>query len=353
MTQTTNRLDSIDAAKGIGVLLVIYGHTFRESMRTAYAWCDLSYIFVYRFHVPLLFLLSGMGYALTAQKNQQLSSGQFLRKKARSLLLPWCSYALLIYTVFALVQLLGPVRSLLAGSSYALVSPVQYAVLLLRNENPYSFHLWYLQTLFLFTAVTGLLDHFLPPRTARRAQLALLVLAPGFYALFCQNWVWTFKGFFQQYAYFLAGVLLPREKAERHPKALVCTGICGVAFLLWELLCLPGTLYAAVPIQFVVTYANALAVIGFNLGIWAMCVLLQQYLHRLARFGRNSMLFYLYHQPFCCAVPGMLLYDKLHLPAVSVVVLCAGLSLAVPYLIHRIVGLLRLQPVLQRLGLPG
>lgn len=353
MTQTTNRLDSIDAAKGIGVLLVIYGHTFRESMRTAYAWCDLSYIFVYRFHVPLLFLLSGMGYALTAQKNRQLSAGQFLRKKARSLLLPWCSYAVLIYAVFALVQLLGPVRSLLAGSSYALVSPVRYAVLLLRNENPYSFHLWYLQTLFLFTAVTGLLDHLLPPRTARRVQLALLVLTPGFYALFCQSWVWTFKGFFQQYTYFLAGVLLPREKAERHTKALVCTGICGVVFLLWELLCLPGTSYAAVPIHFVVTYANALAVIGFSLGIWAVCVLLQQYLHLLARFGRSSMLFYLYHQPFCCAVPGMLLYDQLHLPAVSVVVLCAVLSLAIPYLIHRIVGLLRLQPVLQRLGLPG
>lgn len=353
MTQTSKRLDSIDAAKGIGVLLVIYGHTFRESMRAAYAWCDFCYIFVYRFHVPLLFLLSGMGYAFTAQRNRRLSAGQFLRKKARSLLLPWCSYAVLVYAVFALAQLLGPVHSLLAGSSYALVSPMRYAALMLCNENPYSFHLWYLQTLFLFIAVTGLLDHFLPPQTARRAQLALLVLTPGGYALFCQRWVWTFKGFFQQYAYFLAGVLLPREKAEQHPKVLVCTGVCGVVFLLWELLCLPSTLYAAVPTLFAVTYVNALAVIEFSLGIWAVCVLLQQHLHRLARFGRSSMLFYLYHQPFCCAVPGMLLYDKLHLPAAAVVVLCAALSLAIPYLIHRVVRLLRLQPVLQWLGLPG
>ena len=50
------------------MLLVIYGHTFRESMRAAYAWCDFSYTLVYRFHVSLLFLLSGFGYALTLEK---------------------------------------------------------------------------------------------------------------------------------------------------------------------------------------------------------------------------------------------------------------------------------------------
>ena len=62
------RFHYVDAARGIAVLLVIYGHTFRESMRAAYAWCDFSYALVYRFHVSLLFLLSGMGCTLTAQK---------------------------------------------------------------------------------------------------------------------------------------------------------------------------------------------------------------------------------------------------------------------------------------------
>ena len=63
------RFHYVDAARGIAVLLVIYGHTFRESMRAAYAWCDFSYALVYRFHVSLLFLLSGFGYALTLEKN--------------------------------------------------------------------------------------------------------------------------------------------------------------------------------------------------------------------------------------------------------------------------------------------
>lgn len=81
MTQTAKRLDHIDIAKAIGLLLVIYGHTFRMSMRAAHPWCAFSYTFVYRFHVPLLFLLSGMGCTLTAQKNRSLSARQYVRKR--------------------------------------------------------------------------------------------------------------------------------------------------------------------------------------------------------------------------------------------------------------------------------
>lgn len=77
------RFHYVDAARGIAVLLVIYGHTFRESMRAAYAWCDFSYTLVYRFHVSLLFLLSGFGYALTLEKNKTLTEWRYLGKKQK------------------------------------------------------------------------------------------------------------------------------------------------------------------------------------------------------------------------------------------------------------------------------
>jgi len=99
------RFHYVDAARGIAVLLVIYGHTFRESMRAAYAWCDFSYALVYRFHVSLLFLLSGFGYALTLEKNRTLTEWRYLGKKAKALLLPWFSYSVLIYVMFVAAQL--------------------------------------------------------------------------------------------------------------------------------------------------------------------------------------------------------------------------------------------------------
>ena len=97
------RFHYVDAARGIAVLLVIYGHTFRESMRAAYAWCDFSYVLVYRFHVSLLFLLSGLGYALTLEKNKTLTEWRYLGKKAKALLLPWFSYSVPFATLKTLL----------------------------------------------------------------------------------------------------------------------------------------------------------------------------------------------------------------------------------------------------------
>lgn len=122
MQQTTKRLDHIDIAKAVGLLLVIYGHTFRMSMRAAHPWCAFSYTFVYRFHVPLLFLLSGMGCTLTMQKNRSLSARQFVRKKAHSLLLPWG-----IYSDFCTFVLSGKSGAAGAGAAVRRCIPVKTA----------------------------------------------------------------------------------------------------------------------------------------------------------------------------------------------------------------------------------
>ena len=69
--------------------------------------------------------------------------------------------------------------------------------------------------------------------------------------------------------------------------------------------------------------------------------------------GQNTMLFYLYHQPFCCAVPGLVLYEKLGVSAGGTVLVCGAAGLVVPYLFCRLAGWLHLRPLLRRLGLPG
>lgn len=180
------RFHYVDAARGIAVLLVIYGHTFRESMRAAYAWCDFSYALVYRFHVSLLFLLSGFGYALTLEKNKTLTEWRYFGKKAKALLLPWFSYSVLIYVIFVAAQLFAPCRALLENTAYQKIPPAKYLAAMLKNENPYSFHLWYLQTLFLFTAVTFLKDKFLSEKYARRAAILLI--------LHCRHFIRCFAG---------------------------------------------------------------------------------------------------------------------------------------------------------------
>ena len=94
-------------------------------------------------------------------------------------------------------------------------SPAKYLAAMLKNENPYSFHLWYLQTLFLFTAVTFLKDKFLSEKYARRAAILLILALPAFYTLFCRDWVWVFKGFFQKYLFSCSGRCLYGKRWKR------------------------------------------------------------------------------------------------------------------------------------------
>jgi fucose 4-O-acetylase-like acetyltransferase len=71
----TNRINWIDIAKGIGIFLVVLGHTGIP--------VKLSY-WIYSFHMPLFFFISGMCFDIS--KYQSFKS--ILLKKSKTLLLP-------------------------------------------------------------------------------------------------------------------------------------------------------------------------------------------------------------------------------------------------------------------------
>lgn len=87
MSDTDGRVGWIDVAKGIGIILVIFGHTFA-----------LSKIFViYTFHMPLFFLISGL---LAKTRNSFYDT--FL-KASKSILKPWCIFFLISLCVVCLI----------------------------------------------------------------------------------------------------------------------------------------------------------------------------------------------------------------------------------------------------------
>ncbi len=101
------------------------------------------------------------------------------------------------------------------------------------------------------------------------------------------------------------------------------------------------------------SYVDNAITVGICLGILAVCILWNRYLGRLAQFGRNTMRYYLYHQPFCCALLGMLLYEKLHFSAVVTVAACMVSAIALPWLFGKLIRLCRLDDIFRKIGLPA
>lgn len=76
---------SVDIAKGVGILFVVYGHTF----------CPFK-DYIYLFHMPLFFLLSGFLYKDNNSIRESLIS------KFKTLIIPYGYFLLLVNSIFIL-----------------------------------------------------------------------------------------------------------------------------------------------------------------------------------------------------------------------------------------------------------
>jgi acyltransferase len=85
------RLNDIDIAKGIGILLIVLGHTTHNEAFKKY---------IYFFHLPLFFILSGFFFNIKKFNTYW----QFLKDNARSLLLPFVTFYVLAYIYWIFVE---------------------------------------------------------------------------------------------------------------------------------------------------------------------------------------------------------------------------------------------------------
>ncbi len=125
--QTTvkpNRIQWIDFARGMGILLVLLGHTsFLPSLPKAY---------IYSFHMPLFFVISGYVFS----RNSTIKA--FIIKRVRSLLLPYGSFLAVYIAVFS-------VRLILAND----LTGLKDTVIGLAFQKPgYVYAIWFFIVLF-------------------------------------------------------------------------------------------------------------------------------------------------------------------------------------------------------------
>lgn len=85
------RIRWIDIARGIGILLVVYGHALSAGELRAV---------IYSFHMPLFFLLSGLVFRYKSDE----SLHAFIRKNARNIMLPYFMFALMSFLLWCVVN---------------------------------------------------------------------------------------------------------------------------------------------------------------------------------------------------------------------------------------------------------
>lgn len=87
-----NRIEWIDICKGIGIILVVIGHTGIGQISPA------IYDYIYSFHMPLFYFLSG----LTFKNDKYNSLATFLKRRFWTLILPFLILNLIVYIYISL-----------------------------------------------------------------------------------------------------------------------------------------------------------------------------------------------------------------------------------------------------------
>lgn len=149
---STKRISYIDMAKGIGILLVLIGHSAFPSQNLI-TW-------IASFHMPLFFIISGMMFSHTEAEKKDWK--QFIKRKAQGILIPYATFSVL---------------SILASCFVDYKSYPEYLIILLIQTM--SFYgivvLWFLPALFFGET----LFYFIKRNTSHKITLviALVVLA--------------------------------------------------------------------------------------------------------------------------------------------------------------------------------
>ena len=140
----TKRLKEIDFLYALGTILVIFGHS-HSSDWSRIAGTPYEYVnnFIYTFHMPLFFFVSGF-LLMNSGKIMRIGYGKWLREKALKIFVPYC---------FLTAIFLFPKMRMDTGKWIDLSYIVK--AFLQPRSNVWG-HLWFLPVLFFCFVIFGL-----------------------------------------------------------------------------------------------------------------------------------------------------------------------------------------------------
>jgi len=148
--QSRDRIDWIDFIKGVAIILVVYGHVIQGAayggLLGGWKFFPISEAFIYSFHMPAFFFVSGM----LAGRSLEKGAGAFVRDRLKTLAWP--------YVIWSIIDALSVVTF---RRFYHHPSETPLADLLTILWNPHGF--WFLFVLFWSEIVLCVLQRISPP----------------------------------------------------------------------------------------------------------------------------------------------------------------------------------------------
>jgi fucose 4-O-acetylase-like acetyltransferase len=323
------RIAFLDVAKGIGIILVVIGHSlgglYDDGLVTPESAGWLGFYLIYCFHMPLFFFLSGS----LVEGRIARQPGRFLRSNLTRIAYPYFLWGAV--NVGAMLLASGLINHRL------LTSPAQaFAEILWKPPGPF----WFLFVLF-FLHLTALL-------TLRSGGKLLLVAAAAALYLLCATWqpaadfLWNYVAG-TNILFYVLGVCIGQQVVNwrgRIPQPYTAAAIAAVIFFAsaWTGWRTEAEWYSYVTLP--AAFAGTIAVLLLsrsdllNGSQW------------LSYIGRRAISIYVMHILFVASTR-ILLAKIFHIDSVAIILpVIVAMGVVMPLIIDRVTVRLRIQPAL-------
>lgn len=316
-TKSKEHNSTLDVAKGIAIILVVLGHSFPSNIFNDNTIIDLTakliYDFVYSFHMPTFFAISGYLFYGSCYLHRRGT----VKKKAMRLLIPYISFSF-IYI---------PLRAFAFSMANSEFGNQHWKIIFGISPNG---GVWYLYTLFIFMMVTF---YFIKKQQIKYFLFTALILSITFqlgfpFSKIIHDVAPRLLDFFRFYCYFLLGLFVRTNKTLEE-------GISKKRIIYWGML-LFIILFILIEAFSLSLLTVPIAIIGIFLTIQISIKLKHSTI--LSRLGVNSMDIYLLHGPIMVLLRTLLIrsgVDKLYI-AIGLFIGALLISVVVSkYIIHK------------------
>ncbi|WP_159433402.1 acyltransferase family protein [Bacillus tuaregi] len=221
-----DRVQWIDVSKGIGIFLVIIGHTMIQGELRGQ---------IYAFHMPLFFFISG--YLFSNRRYPQIK--QFVLAKARTILIPYISFSIISIVLMKIFQ----------GGVIDFSSLIRSFLLSERNGIYFNQPLWFLTSLFTIEVIFYLLIKYIK----KQFYMMLLVTAMSCFSVSVLDAVagtkilpWSFDQSLYFLFYFAMGYRMKLTASRRANGTIKKSPLFMVSAVLYLLFLMDGKIYAKI-----------------------------------------------------------------------------------------------------------
>lgn len=272
----SHRINWIDMAKGYGIILVILGHLYTGTNR--YTDYKLG-IWIYSFHIPLFFFLSGCVFS------NKKSFFTFLLHKCRTIILPYITFSVILY------------------SFLVFYSKADYSILKLFLLQKRAYTIWFLAALFWMNIFFYLLSKYLDSLKIGLFVVITCALGLIYYRKGGQAWFWDIDTALTNLVFFYLGyeLKLHYKQLELYLHGIKSLPIFCCALLINIFTCFTDVLlshseygldiffnkYGFPPL----TYISAIS------GIVCVIIISHQWTNAIILYiGQNSLVYFALHQ---------------------------------------------------------